>query len=61
MGKHLTIEVTHDVIRYNSFGLKDPKGKYVLYIDHMNRLNKLHDVLDKMYNIMINNVNDMFK
>ena len=63
MGKRLT-EVTDndvEVIRYNGFGFKDSRGKYVLYDDHVNRLNALNELIHDIYKSMIMNVNDMFK
>ena len=50
-----------EIIRYNGFGFKDSKGKYVLYEDHVNRLDSMNELIYSIYKSMILNVNDMFK
>lgn len=63
MGNKLTKQVDNEceLIRYNSFGFKDPKGKYILYDDHVDKISILGEMNGKLYDSLITIVHDAFK
>ena len=64
MGKYLTKKVDYEdieIARYNSFGFKDPKGKYVRYNEHCDEIDRLKELNEKLTESIVKIVNDIFR